>query len=273
MASYLRPLSHNPRGFWRLAITALAANAPLNVLGVDVNHFDSYDHAIEQVALAVASRKKTFWAAVNPQKVYRALHDPKLLAALRQADARICDGIGVSIAVRMLHGRTIHRCTGCDLFFHLIAAAAERGWRVFLLGASPEANALACEKLQRRHVGLQVVGRADGFFRDSAQVLQQIADAQPDLLFVAMGSPKQEFWITQNRREITAPFCLGVGGSFDVASGLVARAPKVFQKTGTEFLYQLAKQPWRWKRQIIYFPYMMHVLKETFRRRAAGAQS
>ena len=122
-------------------------------------------------------------------------------------------------------------------------------------------------RLKKRHPGLQIVGRRDGFFKDSAAVVRQINDSRADMLFVAMGSPKQEYWIAKHREAINAPFCMGVGGSLDVASGTIKRAPRVFQKTGTEFLFQLVTEPKRFRRQMVYLPYMLNVLKERLARR------
>src|ERR1035437_3723098 len=103
---------------------------------------------------------------------------------------------------------------------------------VFLLGASPESNRSASEKLRQDHAGLNIVGSRDGYFSDPQEVIEEINQARPDLLFVAMGSPKQELWIARHRDAIGASFCLGVGGSFDVAGGMVARAPMIFRRSG-----------------------------------------
>jgi N-acetylglucosaminyldiphosphoundecaprenol N-acetyl-beta-D-mannosaminyltransferase len=230
----------------------------IEVMDVPIVPFESYEHAIECVEEVIEAGRKESWVAVNPQKSYRAWHDPKLLEILRQADAAICDGIGVSIAAKMLYGQGIRRCTGCDLFFALLEAAARKGWRVFLLGASPESNRGACTRLLDRYPGLKIVGQEDGFFPDSSKVIDRINRSNAEMLFVAMGTPRQEYWIADHRQEIDAAFCMGVGGSFDVASGAARRAPKLFRKTGTEFLYQLLTQPHkRFIRQLMYFPYIV----------------
>ena len=234
---------------------------PVRVMGVDVTPFASYAQALSCVEEAIDSGRKSFWVAVNPEKVYRAWHDPGVMSVLNEADVGICDGSGVSLAAKLLFGSGLPRCTGCDLFFRLMALAAKRGWGVFLLGASPESNEGACRNLEGRFPGLRVVGRRDGYFRDSADVVEQINASGADLLFVAMGSPKQEYWIAEHRGKLNAAFCLGVGGSFDVASGKTKRAPKVFQRTGTEFLFQLMVQPRRLKRKIVYTPFLLEVLK------------
>jgi len=235
----------------------------LSVLGVPVVPFDSYAQAVGCVEQSVITRRKTFWVAINPQKIHRARREPRLRSILSHADVGICDGVGVSIAAKLLHGRFLARCTGCDLFFRLLAAAEQKSWRVFLLGATPESNEKACLNLQQRHPELRIVGRQHGYIDDSAGIVDQINDSEADLLFVAMGSPKQEYWISEHRDAINAPFCMGVGGSLNVASGMARRAPKVFRRTGTEFLFQLVTEPWRWKRQIVYVPYMLRVLRES----------
>ncbi len=233
---------------------------PLEVIGVPVVPFETYDEAIEFITHTVESGKKTFWAAVNPQKCYRAWRDKELFDVLKNVDVTICDGVGVSIASKILNGRTINRVTGCDLFFKLISLSAKKGWGVYLLGASEESNSRACERLKKMCPDLRIVGSHSGFFEDSDKIVEQINSSNADLLFVAMGSPKQEYWLARYRAAIDVAFCMGVGGSFDVAAGAIKRAPKIFQKTGTEWLFQLLTEPRkRFKRQTVYVPYMLRV--------------
>ena len=216
---------------------------PLNIMGIPVVPFESYDHAIECIEETIESDQKSFWIAINPIKIYNAWHKPDLLNLLRQADVGICDGVGVSIASKILHGRSIKRCTGCDLFFKLISLASRKGWGIYMLGASAKSNASARLRLQKMCPGLRIVGWQDGYFKDSRKVIEQINSSGANLLFVAMGSPKQEYWIRRHRKDIEANFCMGVGGSFDIASGGLMRAPKIFRITGTEFLFRLAREP------------------------------
>ena len=245
----------------------VAVPPAVEVMNVPVVPLESYGQALASIEDAIESRRKAFWVAVNPQKIYRAWKDPQLMDVLKRADVGICDGVGVSIASRILNGRGIPRCTGCDLFFRLLPLAARKGWGVFLLGASPESNRVACLRLRERHPDLRIVGRRDGYFDDSSSVIEEINASGAEMLFVAMGSPKQEYWISRHREAIDASFCMGVGGSFDVASGAAPRAPKAFRKTGTEFLFQLMREPRkRWKRQKVYFLFMLRVIG----RRLAG---
>ena len=240
----------------------------INIMGVPVVPFASYSEALECIEEIVESDKKSFWVAINPQKCYRAWHDRELMEILNQADACLCDGVGMSVASKILNGAGIRRCTGCDLFFETLSLASQKKWSVYLLGASPESNSRASSNLEKKYPGLKIAGRHDGYFKDSAKIVDEINASKANLLFVALGSPKQEFWIWQNWQSLKVNFCMGVGGSFDVASGSIKRAPKFFQNTGTEFLFQLITEPRkRWPRQKVYFPFMiMVVCKKIFGR-------
>ena len=140
--------------------------------------------------------------------------------------------------------------------WHLVKAG-----EFFLLGASAESNAAARSKLKTMYPDLSLAGWQDGYFKDSSTVINKINSSGAKILFVAMGSPKQEYWIWQNWNSITVNFCMGVGGSFDIAAGNLNRAPKIFRATGTEFLFRLAKEPYkRWKIQKKLFPYFLRVI-------------
>ena len=244
--------------------------AALMIMGTQVRPFESYSQAVDHVAGIVASGRKSLCVAINPEKVQRAKRDPSLAKILREAAMGICDGVGVALAARLLYGRKVPRCTGADLFFELISAAAEREWKVFLLGASRPSNEGAAAALSARYSDLQIVGQQDGYFEDDQAVIREINASGADLLFVAMGSPRQEFWITKHRQAIAAPFCMGVGGTLDVAAGTVKRSPIIFRKTGTEFLFRLITQPSRWRRQLALPIFLLAVLRERFFSRSKG---
>ena len=235
--------------------------AKIPVLGVGVTHFRDYDHAIEVVGQLIEARTRAFIAAVNPEKIYKAQSKPALMEVLEEVDLAICDGIGAAWAVRVLTGRTISRITGVSLFYELVSQAPKNKWRIFLLGASGDVNEAAREKLLSDYPGLLIVGNQDGFFESSAHVVRTINDAKADIVFVAMGSPKQEVWIRQHWNEIDAAICMGVGGTFDVVSGVVKWAPRVFRDTGTEWLYRLIREPKRIRRQLVLPKFVWMVMK------------
>ena len=180
---------------------------------------------------------------------------------LRQADVGLCDGMGVAVTSKILKRQSLFRCTGCDLFFKLISLASRKGWGVYMLGSSAQTNTAARSALQKKYPGLKIVGWHDGYFKDSQKVVEHINSSRANLLFVAMGSPKQEYWIRENWQAIETNFCMGVGGSFDIAAGNLKRAPKIFRVTGTEFLFRLICEPFkRGPIQKVLLPYALQVM-------------
>lgn len=245
------------------------------VLGVPVTCFVSPEAAAVCVVQSVQKREKTYCVAINPEKVWMALHDAAFCRIVEGAAFRICDGVGTAAAVRMLWGVKIPRVTGIELFMRLVVLAEEVGLRVFLLGGLPATIKEAHDELRRRHPRLQCVGCQDGFFREeqSPAIVDQINASRADILFVALGSPKQERWIAACRNRLEVPLCMGVGGSFDVLSGRVRRAPRFFRTTGTEWLYRLAKQPSRWRRQLVLPRFALNVLMQKWDWRKSAVRS
>ncbi|MFC1652870.1 WecB/TagA/CpsF family glycosyltransferase [Planctomycetota bacterium] len=223
----------------------------VEVMGTPVTLLQSYKQATEYVVECVEKRTKISCVAINPEKIQRAHEDEKLREFVQSADLCICDGVGAAVAMRILFGLKIPRITGVQLFMYLAACAEERGLRIFLLGGTPESNDGAYEKLRSMHSQLHIAGRHHGYFTDDEAVIDEINDSQPDMLFVALGSPRQETWISRYREQLNVSFCMGVGGSFDVLSGKAHLAPQMFRKTGTEWLYRLLCQPKRIRRQIV----------------------
>ncbi len=234
----------------------------IEIMEVPITVFKSYDHASRCIVEGVRQRQRMSCVAINPVKVHAAWKDRQLSSMINAADFCLCDGIGVAIAARLLLGRTIHRITGIQLFFDLIACAETHGLKVFLLGAKPRSNRSAHENLKRLYPKLQVVGRNHGYFGDNDAVIEQINESGADMLFVAMGSPRQEKWLAQYRDRIDAHFCMGVGGSFDVLSGNVKRAPGLFRMTGTEWLYRLIAQPRRLGVQVVLPLFALSVVRQ-----------
>jgi N-acetylglucosaminyldiphosphoundecaprenol N-acetyl-beta-D-mannosaminyltransferase len=241
-----------------------------NLMGVPVTCLSSYQDAVEHILSLIRKGESLSCVAINPMKVYSAWKDASLAHAIAGADLHICDGIGAALAVRLLHGRSICRVTGVQLFFHLIAAAERESLRVYLLGASPESNEMAYRGLQRRYPDLQVVGRHHGYFDNDESIVNAINAAEPEMLFVAMGSPRQEYWMAKHRKRLNVAFTMGVGGTFDVVSGNVKWAPAVFRRTGTEFLYRFCTQPRRFVNMVPLSRFALAVLNEFMRLRLAG---
>jgi N-acetylglucosaminyldiphosphoundecaprenol N-acetyl-beta-D-mannosaminyltransferase len=194
----------------------------------------------------------------NAQHIVLLESDAGMQQAYAHADLVLADGASLLMASRLLGEKLCSRIAGIDLFERLCHQAAEFGLRVFLLGGHPGSAQLAAEKLQRRFRDLPIVGTycpPPGFEHDDRE-LQAIDDAlrrtQPDLVFVALGAPKQEFWMHRYGRHSGAPVLIGVGGSFEIMGGLRRRAPRFLQRIGAEWLYRLLLEPRRlWRRYLI----------------------
>jgi len=233
----------------------------ISILGTRVSVFDSYGDAVQLIRQRVSSHKPTFFVAINPEIVFQATRDPGLSRALASAHVQICDGAGISLASMLLYRRRLPRCTGIDLFLRLIHLSAEEGWKVFLLGASPQSNAAASRVLVNAYPRLRIVGRQDGYFKNSSAVLEQINESGADLLFVAMGTPRQELWISEQMPRLKTSFCMGIGGSLDVVSGAAKRAPALLRKMGMEWFFRLLVQPSRLQRQMVLPLFMLGILR------------
>ncbi len=179
--------------------------------------------------------------------IIRALDDPEMREILNSADLVTPDGAGVVLAARILGLPIRDRCPGCDLVERLCQVARDHGRSVYLFGAAPGVADDAARNLQARVEGLAVSGCRDGYFtpEDEPGIVAEIKAANPAVLFVALGIPRQEKWIQRYMQELDVPVCIGIGGSFDVISGRKKRAPKWMQQAGLEWLYRTAKEPSR----------------------------
>lgn len=234
------------------------------VLGIQVNT-ENYDELIEQIFQRIERKEKSLIVAINPEKIMKAKEDPALKKLLNEAEFQIPDGIGVILASKIQKGQISERVTGVDLMMRLCEEAAKKQKPIFLYGGKPGVAASAAEKLKALYPGIQIAGIQHGYETDNEKVIDKINEAKPDILFVAMGSPKQENWINANRDQLYPTIYQGVGGSFDVLAGNVKRAPKAFQKVGLEWFYRLMMEPKRIKRQMALPKFLLEVVRNTKR--------
>ena len=153
-------------------------------------------------------------------------------------------------------GCKVRKLPGVEFIQELCAVAARSGRPIYLLGAAPGVAQSAADILAARHKGLAIAGVRDGYFTPEQEpaVLDEIRCAAPGALLVALGVPRQEFWIAAHLAELGVPVAMGVGGSFDVLSGRLRRAPGWMRTFHLEWLYRLVQEPWRWKRMLSALP-------------------
>lgn len=214
----------------------------------------SEDEAVALIDTLVSEGGPHYGAVVNAAKIVGANRDEHLKRVLLEADLVTADGMSVVWASRLFGRALKERVTGIDLFERLVEHAAHRGLSLYLLGARDESVRQTVELFAIRHPKLRVAGYRNGYFAtsDSGAVADAIQQSNADLLFVAMGSPAQEYWIASNLVRTGVRFALGVGGSFDHVSGRVARAPRWMQRFGLEWFHRLIHEPRRlWKRYLL----------------------
>jgi N-acetylglucosaminyldiphosphoundecaprenol N-acetyl-beta-D-mannosaminyltransferase len=209
------------------------------------------------IAHAQNQGKPAYVLTPNAQHIVLLETERRLQQIYDHADLVIPDGVSLLIAAR-LYGRSLQqRIAGVDLFRALCGLAAEADLHVFLLGGRPGSAELAAINLKSDNPGLRCTTYCPPLgFEQNEEDLQRTADAitaaRPDILFVAFGAPKQEYWIYQHGLQLSVPVCIGVGGSFEIVGGIVPRAPMWAQNIGCEWLHRLCREPRRmWRRYLI----------------------
>lgn len=229
-------------------------------LGVSVSPY-TYDEIIDDIRRRMEEGWQSTVIAVNPEKVITAGRDPLVKELINQSTYQIPDGIGMIIASKLKGGDIRERVTGVDMMGRLLRFAAEEGHGVFFYGAKEEVVRTSKEKLEAAIPGLHVAGYENGYVKDQEALIAKIKQSKAALLFVALGSPRQELWIRENMPKLPdVKVFQGVGGSFDVYSGKVKRAPAFYRKFGLEWLYRLMKEPKRIKRQMALPQFLLKIL-------------
>lgn len=218
----------------------------VNILGVKF-HRVTMEQALEKVDSLMKEPGPQLIVTANTEMVMMANQDPLLFEIIRRSALVVPDGIGIVWASRILNCPLEERVPGVELMDKLLERSAEKGWRVFLLGAKPGIADQAAENAKKKYAKLNVVGTYHGYFtkEEEQELISRIKAAKPDLLFLALGVPKQEKWAAANLAKLGIPLAMGVGGSFEILAGTTKRAPKWMCRSGLEWLYRLIKEPWR----------------------------
>lgn len=233
----------------------------LRLLGVPI-HDVTMDETVQWIDRWIAEGGAHQIATVNPEFLMKAQENSAFKVTLRQASLCIPDGIGIVLAARLRGHALRERVAGSDLVPRLGQEAAQRGWRVFFLGAAPGIAERTAEVLSERHPGLPVAGCYAGSpaVDEEAGIIQRVRASDADLLLVAYGAPKQDLWLMRNLALTGAAVGIGVGGSFDFVAGISRRAPRWVQRLGLEWLHRLVQEPWRWRRQLALPRFVWQVL-------------
>ena len=226
--------------------------------GLNIDSF-TFDEAVEY-ANNISGQVVT----INPETISNAVKDNDFAEIINNADLVIPDGIGVEIGLKIL-GYNVKRIAGIEFSHRMIEECAKNNQSVALIGAKPEIVKKAKENLVKEFPSLYITYIHDGYFNEDDSILAELKIRQPRLVLCALGSPKQEEFILKAKSILPEALFVGVGGSFDVWSGEVKRAPEIYQKLGLEWLYRTILDPKRFKRIFPTLPlFVLKVLRERF---------
>lgn len=219
----------------------------VNVLGVGIDNL-TLSEAVDKALSLISEHRCAYMVTPNPEIVMAAWDDPKVSKAIKNADLVIPDGVGVMQAARILGTPLREHMPGIDAATEIIKRLASRGGSVFLYGARPGVAEKAAERMKQRFPGLVICGTNDGYGNDDGAVVSKINAAKPDFVMVCLGVPKQELWMAKHAAKLDAGLMAGLGGTIDVFSGQVKRAPLKWQKLKLEWLYRCFEEPKRFRK-------------------------
>jgi N-acetylglucosaminyldiphosphoundecaprenol N-acetyl-beta-D-mannosaminyltransferase len=234
----------------------------------------SFAETVELVVEMCRKREPGYVVTPNVDHFVRARNDQDLRAAYANATLSVPDGVPILWSARLLGTPLLGRVNGTDLFEALCTKAVSEAFRVFLLGGAHGVAQKARTALEKRHPAIRIVGtlapwideRADG--PNDGETARQIREADPHLVFVAFGCPKQELWIARNYQRLGGAVCVGVGISFEFIAGTQPRAPRWMQRASLEWFWRLLHDPRRlWRRYLVEdLPFAWWILRERLRR-------
>jgi N-acetylglucosaminyldiphosphoundecaprenol N-acetyl-beta-D-mannosaminyltransferase len=219
------------------------------ILGVPF-HQTTLDGAVDRIDAMIAGGGSHYVVTPNVDFLVKAQRDPELRKILVRADLVLCDGKPIVWASHLLGGVLPCRVAGSDLIPLLLKRAEERGWRILLLGGSPEVAAEAARRIALTHPLLPEVAHHSPPYRplaemDNERIIGRIRAARPDIILVCFGCPKQEKWISRNRHLLDVPVMIAAGATIDFLAGNMARAPVWMRRSGTEWIFRLLQEPRR----------------------------
>jgi N-acetylglucosaminyldiphosphoundecaprenol N-acetyl-beta-D-mannosaminyltransferase len=249
--------------------------ARVDVLGCEIDRLDTRE-TLRRCDEVIASGRFAQHVCINAAKLVALYDDPRIREVVERCEIVSADGQSIVWASKLLGEPLPERVNGTELMFHLLALAQEKGYGVFILGAKKDVLVRAVERLRASYPRLRIVGYRDGYFSDaeSADVAAEVRAARPEILFVAISSPRKEYWLAEHGRNLGVPFVMGVGGSIDVAAGVTRWAPPWMRRAGLEWLFRLLQEPRRMgRRYLVTNARFIGLLGRELVRRRTGGQA
>jgi N-acetylglucosaminyldiphosphoundecaprenol N-acetyl-beta-D-mannosaminyltransferase len=229
-----------------MSVAASPRRERAHLFGCEIDRVDMSE-TLERCETYIRTRTRAQHMALNAAKIVSSRHDEELHRLINACEIVTADGQAVVWASRLVGDPLPTRIAGIDLMNELLALAARKGYRVFLLGARRDVLDRAIARLRERYPTLVIAGHRDGYYPDDEEVgvAHQIQASRPDLLFVGMPSPRKEYFLGRWGDTLDVPFSMGVGGAIDVLAGVTRRAPRRLQRMGLEWAFRLAQEPRR----------------------------
>ena len=219
---------------------------PVELMGIEINNY-TFEEGVNKGLELMHSDCVSQVITINPEMYKEAENNKEFRQIINEAEIVIPDGVGIKIAF-MMKGKKVSRIAGIDYARKLLENCAKTGDTVAIIGAKEEIITKAVENLKNEINGLNIVYYHNGYFDDKNEIYEKLKEIKPRLILAALGSPKQEYFIYDAKKILSPCLMIGIGGSLDVWSGEVKRAPKIWQKLGLEWLYRTITQPERFKR-------------------------
>lgn len=235
---------------------------PVKILGVPV-HPLTMNESVAVLEEKLQKKEQAFVVTANAEIIMMCQQDKEYNNIVsEQADLVLPDGAGAVWAGRYLGNEVPERVAGFDLYNQLLKLSADKGYKVYFFGGAPGVAEAAKNKAEELYPGVQIVGCRNGYFTEAEEeaIIKEINDAAPDMLFVALGAPKQEKWLVKYRNQLKSRVLMGIGGSFDVLAGKMERAPKWMQEASLEWAFRLYKQPSRFMRMLALPKFVLKVI-------------
>lgn len=235
---------------------------PVKILGVPV-HPLTMNESVAVLEEKLQKKEQAFVVTANAEIIMMCQQDKKYNNIVsEQADLVLPDGAGAVWAGRYLGNEVPERVAGFDLYNQLLKLSADKGYKAYFFGGAPGVAEAAKNKAEELYPGVQIVGCRNGYFTEAEEeaIIKEINDAAPDMLFVALGAPKQEKWLVKYRKQLKPRVLMGIGGSFDVLAGKMERAPKWMQEASLEWAFRFYKQPSRFMRMLALPKFVLKVI-------------
>lgn len=238
----------------------------VEILGCRVDALDARA-AVERVMQLARGDAPAVVVTLGTEMVMRAQRDAAFRSVIARSALSLCDTIGVLVAARLAGVRIPERVSGVDLIDPIAEACARDALAIYLIGGKGDTAARAARAIALRHPSLRIAGVRDGYFSDaqSGAVASAIARSGARILFLGLGSPKQEIWLARYLQETRCSVGIGIGGSLDVLAGNVERAPERWRDLNLEWLYRLVREPSRWRRQLALPKFAVLVARDAVR--------